>query len=370
MAYGKSLLTYLSSRACSGRRNRVQAAAANTRTLEAMTGFEAINTPKTIQSTAPSICKPRNIAGLEKKYEATNTAVAVHPTVSATDRLDRLTDASRLAYGADPCSAARRCLARTIILDLRTTELRIVERAVGSLARQQRLVRPLLDDTAIAHHQDQIGIADRRQAVRDDEAGAVGAQSCHGMLHERLRPRVDRAGCLIEYEQRRTREKCARNRDELLLSGADVARLLVDHRIVTIRQATHQSIDRCRPGGLENLLVRRIGPAITDVVADGAVEEPGVLQHHAGLRPQLIAPQSRDVDAVEGDPALIQLVEAQDEVDERGLAGAGGTDDGNGVAGLGHQREVLDERLLRLISEGDSLELDAAPHRRRNRWRP
>lgn len=127
-----------------------------------MTGFEAINTPNTIHSAAPSICKPRNIAGLEKKYEATNTAVAVHPTVSATDKLERLTDASRLPFDIVRCSAARRCLARTIILDLRTTKLRIVERAVGPFARQQRLVRSLLDDMTIPHHQDQIRIADRR----------------------------------------------------------------------------------------------------------------------------------------------------------------------------------------------------------------
>jgi hypothetical protein len=36
----------------------------------------------------------RNIAGFEKKYEATNTAVAIHPTVSAIDRLDRFMNIS------------------------------------------------------------------------------------------------------------------------------------------------------------------------------------------------------------------------------------------------------------------------------------
>lgn len=43
---------------------------------------------------------------------------------------------------------------------------------------------------------------------------------------------------------------------------------------------------------------------------------------------------------------------------------AGGPDDGDHVTGLGHQREVLDHRLVRLVAERHRLELHpAAVHR-------
>ncbi len=54
----------------------------------------------------------------------------------------------------------------------------------------------------------------------------------------------------------------------------------------------------------------------------------------------------------------IQLVEAQDEVDQRRLARTGRADDGDGVARLGDQRQVLDQRLVRLVAERHVLELD------------
>nr|WP_287380698.1 hypothetical protein [Candidatus Microthrix sp.] len=40
----------------------------------------------------------------------------------------------------------------------------------------------------------------------------------------------------------------------------------------------------------------------------------------------------------------VQLVEPHDEVHERGLAGAGGADDRDGLAGLGDERQILDQR--------------------------
>lgn len=58
--------------------------------LDAITGLEAINTPKAVQSAAPSICNPRSIVGRRKKYEPTKTAVAAHPRASASDESMRL----------------------------------------------------------------------------------------------------------------------------------------------------------------------------------------------------------------------------------------------------------------------------------------
>ena len=64
-----------------------------------------------------------------------------------------------------------------------------------------------------------------------------------------------------------------------------------------------------------------------------------------------------DVDAVQGDPAAVDLVEPHDQVDQRGLAGAGRPDDGDRLAGRGDQRQVVDQRGLRVVAEGHVLEL-------------
>jgi hypothetical protein len=106
----------------------------NTSTLETMTGFEAINRPKVIHSAAPTICRPRNIVGLEKKYDATNTAVAIHPTVSAIGRLDRLMELTVWNLTGCP-SSARRSPGQTIAFGLGAAELRIIQGMVGPFAR-------------------------------------------------------------------------------------------------------------------------------------------------------------------------------------------------------------------------------------------
>ncbi|MCY1217324.1 hypothetical protein D9M72_292310 [compost metagenome] len=67
-----------------------------------------------------------------------------------------------------------------------------------------------------------------------------------------------------------------------------------------------------------------------------------------------------DVDAIECDAPRIELVEPHHEVDQRGLAGAGGADDCHGMPGLGREGQILDQGLVRRITEGHMLELHVA----------
>ena len=155
------------------------------------------------------------------------------------------------------------------------------------------------------------------------------------------------------------------DRQQLLLPGADVVALFVDHRVVAVGQRVHEAVDVGGARGLEDLLLGRVGIAVRDVLADRAAEEPRVLQHHADLRAQLRARDRRDAAPVERDLAPVQLVEPHDQVDERGLARAGRADDRDRLAGLGDERERLDQRAVRVVRERDVAELDAPAHRRR-----
>src|ERR1700686_3733583 len=55
-------------------------------------------------------------------------------------------------------------------LSERVRELAVVERVVEAAAAEQLGVAPHFDDPALVHHDNAVGIADRRQPARNDEA--------------------------------------------------------------------------------------------------------------------------------------------------------------------------------------------------------
>src|SRR5699024_8179654 len=126
-----------------------------------------------------------------------------------------------------------------------------------------------------------------------------------------------------------------------------------DHRVVTVRQRVHEAVDERGLGRLDDLVRGGVRAAVGDVVPDRPAEQPGVLQHHADVPAHLAAREHGDVHAVDGDAAAVEVVEPHDEVDQRGLAGSGGADDGDGLAGLGGQVEVADQRLVGGVREVD-----------------
>jgi hypothetical protein len=57
-------------------------------------------------------------------------------------------------------------------------------------------VRALLDDSAVLHHQDDVGTADRRQPVANDEGRPAVHQLDHRLLNQYFRAGIDAAGRL------------------------------------------------------------------------------------------------------------------------------------------------------------------------------
>src|SRR5262249_38331859 len=152
-------------------------------------------------------------------------------------------------------------------------------------------------------------------------------------------------------------------------AGAEVGALIVEDCVVAVWQGLDEVVDEGRLRGGDHLLVRGVWAGVCDVVANSALEQPGVLQHHADALAQVGSPHLSDVDAVERDASRVELVEAHDEVDEGGLAGAGGSDDRDRLSWVDGQGEVLDERLIGLVAEGDLLETDLAVPYVGKRWR-
>ena len=80
--------------------------------------------------------------------------------------------------------------------------------------------------------------------------------------------------------------------------------------------------------------------AQADVRFERAGEQERILQDDAELAAQILHVQFADVDAVEQDLAALDVVEAQQELNGGGFAGAGVADDGDGLAGLDAEGDI------------------------------
>ena len=78
----------------------------------------------------------------------------------------------------------------------------------------------------------------------------------------------------------------------------------------------------------------------------------------------ILAAHIADRHAVDGNAAAVELEEAHQQIDHRGLAGTGRADDGDLLAWLHLGGEILDDDLVRRvrIAEADVVEADVATH--------
>jgi hypothetical protein len=121
-------------------------------------------------------------------------------------------------------------------------------------------------------------------------------------------------------------------------------------------------------GGIDDLFVGRALLPVGDVVCDGALKQPGVLQDHAEGATYLVAGQLGVVGAVQADAAGVDLIEAYEQVDQGGLACAGRADDRDALAGGHVEGEVFDEGLVWLVPEGHVLQAHLPGQRRGRGW--
>ena len=76
-------------------------------------------------------------------------------------------------------------------------ELFVVEIGVVAFVLKQLFVRALLDDLACADDQNKVGVADGREAVRNEERGSVFKQRRNGVLNELLGFGIDGRGGFV-----------------------------------------------------------------------------------------------------------------------------------------------------------------------------
>ena len=87
-----------------------------------------------------------------------------------------------------------------------------------------------LDDLALLQHDDLVAVADRAQAMGDDDAGAAAAPQI--VVDDLFGDRIERAGRLVEHDHRGIGNQRPGDLDALALAAAEIGAAFVDVAVV------------------------------------------------------------------------------------------------------------------------------------------
>ncbi len=174
-----------------------------------------------------------------------------------------------------------------------------------------------------------------------------GHQDVQRVANQQLGLGVDARGRLVEDENPRVERQRPREREELLLPDRQRRAALGDRALVSERHPFDEAVGVHRRRRTPDIVIADRRVAKANVVGNRSGEQVDVLQHQAEQPAQLVERQLADVDAVDENPPAADVVEAQQQVDQRRLAGARGADDADALAGPDLERHVLENVVRR-----------------------
>ncbi len=189
---------------------------------------------------------------------------------------------------------------------------------------------PSFNDFALLQHQDFISRQDRRQAMGDDQACALGEDRLDRFLDGVLGDGVQGGSRLIEDDQARFAEDDPGDRKPLLFAAGKLHAAVAHDGVVAFREPADERVDIGFTASFFDFGLRGVGLGVEQILFDSAVEQVSVLRHHSDVLAQIGQIEFSDVDAVQQDPSARHIVEARNQVDDGRLAGSRRPDDGNG----------------------------------------
>ena len=130
---------------------------------------------------------------------------------------------------------------------------------------------------------------------------------------------------------------------------------------VELLLAALDEIQRLGAGrGGAQFLIGRVRLADAEVLSERTIEQQRFLKHHADVSPQRRQLHRTYVHTVDLDDAGLRIERAMQQRDRGRLAGAGRTDQRDGLARQCGEGEILDRRPLAVIGERDVVEFDEA----------
>ena len=217
------------------------------------------------------------------------------------------------------------------------------------------------DDPALVEHENYVGRTHRREPVRDDDRGADALPRVNCGEKVALGLDIQRGRGLIQDQDRRVPKESAGDRYALPLAAGErraaFAQLRCDNRSGSLRMKPSAPAASAAAGDPSPVGARA---AKSDVLLGRQRKKEGVLQHQAELAAKVVEAPFAQVDAVKRDAPFVGIEQPQRERDQRGFPRAGGTDDGDGLAGLDLHVDVAKGGPALAVAEGHVLEADRA----------
>ncbi len=139
---------------------------------------------------------------------------------------------------------------------------------------------------ATVEDDDGVSAANGREAVRDDERGAVHHQVGQRFLHQQLGLGIEGRGGFVQHQNRRVLQQRPRDRNPLTLTARQALAALADRGLVPVGEPFDEVM---RVGGARgglDLRPRRLRRPVGDVAGDRVVEQNRILRHDADRAPQ------------------------------------------------------------------------------------
>src|ERR1043166_796455 len=236
--------------------------------------------------------------------------------------------------------------------------LKLIQRPINAAQREQFLVRSALAQLALVHDENPVGALDGGEAMRNDQGSAAFHQPRQRLAHAKLGFRVNARRGLVQNQEARVVGQRAGETDELFLAGGKAVAALAHRLREPFGKLTHELEQVDLPGGLLHRFFFDPLRSEADIRVDGAGEKIRILQDDSKVPPQIIEREFANGDAANADRAALDVVEAEQETGEGGLARSGVAHDGDRLAGINAETDVTQDPVFVLVCEPDVLELD------------
>lgn len=217
----------------------------------------------------------------------------------------------------------------------------------------QFVVGAALGDAALLHHHHPVGGGGLAEPVRDDQCRTALQRALGGLLQPPGAGTAGLRGRLVEDGDRRVGQHQAGEGELLRAVRGQPVTAVADDGVQALGQRLRPA-ERAHPlQGLAQFLVGGVRAGQAQVVGERAGEDVHLLRDQRDRAPGLRGPATADLD-----PARRRLVDADDDLGERGLAGAAGTDEGDLLLGPEDQVHVAEHRPPRHVGVADALNGD------------
>ena len=169
-------------------------------------------------------------------------------------------------------------------------------------------------------------------------------------MYDSLALRVQGRGRLVQQQDRGVPDDGPGDGDSLLLAAAELHPLLAALRVVPVLKILDEVVRVGALGGFNDGVHVRLLialQAISYVLPDGAREEHGLLAYQGHLSGQPPPVVVADRDSIQRELALLGVVQPLDQLDNRALSRAAGTDKGDHLPWADLEREIVQHSGLR-----------------------